>query len=64
MQEDGANSTLFSDSALRVLKEATKDTHRKIYNVVVSCLELAYQKDLNHISDELLTNVLDEMVIT
>jgi len=64
LKEAGANTTLFSEAALRILKEATKDTPRKIYNVVVSCLELAYQKDLSHVTDEILTAVLEDMILT
>ena len=60
--EAGCKTKLLSDSSLRILKDATKSVPRKIYNVIANCLEVAYEGNLTHISDELLENVLKEML--
>ncbi len=60
--EAGCTTTLLSDSSIRVLKEATKSAPRRIYNVVTNCLEAAYEKNLTHIPDELLEEIICNMM--
>lgn len=60
--EAGCKTRLLSDSSLRVLKESTKSAPRQIYNVITNCLEAAYEKNLTHIPDELLEEVICDML--
>jgi type II secretory pathway predicted ATPase ExeA len=60
--EAGCKTRLLSDASLRILKDATKSAPRQIYNAITNCLEVAYEKKLNHIPDELLENVLSNML--
>ena len=60
--EAGAKGRLLSDAGLRILRDATKAAPRQIYNAIANCLEVAYEKKLNHIPDELLEQVLCDML--
>ena len=60
--EAGCKTRLLSDASLRILKDATKSVPRKIYNVIANCLEVAYEKNLTHVSDEVLEGVLKDML--
>lgn len=57
----GCTTRLLADSDLRVLMEATQCLPRHIYNVVTNCLEIAYARNLNHISSDILEEVLESM---
>jgi len=61
-EQAGCKTKLLSDAALRVLRDATKSAPRQIYNAVTNCLELAYERNLTHIPDELLEEVLSNMI--
>lgn len=60
--EAGCTTKLLSDTGLNRLKDATKSVPRKISNVIANCLEIACVKNLSHISDEILEDVLSDMM--
>ncbi len=54
----GCTTKLLSDDGLRILKNTTECSPQKIYNAISNCLQIAYEKDLTHIPDALLNQVL------
>ena len=60
--EAGCTTKLLSDTGLNRVKDATKSVPRKISNVIANCLEIACVKNLSHISDEILEDVLSDMM--
>lgn len=57
-KECGCNTRLISDSGIDILRTAANGSYRTVNIILKQSLMLAYQKNLNHIPDEIITEVI------
>ena len=54
----GCQTKLLSDSGTEILRIASQGRLRLVHNILVTSLQLAQQKNLNHLPDEILTEAI------
>jgi len=54
LTQAGCSSTILSDSAIEVLRMASKGNPRQLHRLLVAALRLATDKKLNHLSDDII----------
>lgn len=57
-QEAGCQTTLLSDSGIELMRIASHGRPRHVHRILVSAMQLAMQKKLNHLPDELLQEAI------
>lgn len=59
LEQAGCTTTLLSDSAIDMLRMASKGNPRQVHRLVVTALRLATDKKLNHLPDDVLKEAIE-----
>jgi MSHA biogenesis protein MshM len=59
LTQAGCNNTLLSDSAIEVLRMASKGNPRQLHRLLVAALRLATDKKQNHLPDDIIHEAID-----
>lgn len=57
--EAGCNHTLLSDSCIELIRMASKGNPRQVHRIVVTSMQLATDKKLNHLPDDLVNEAIE-----
>lgn len=57
----GCNTGLLSDSGIELLRIASEGKPRSVYRILVGSLQLAMQKNLNHLPDDVIQEVINTL---
>ena len=60
-QNAGVTQALISDSGIELIRHASKGRFRQAGQVLQMALQLGYQKNTNHISDEIIDEAIEEL---
>jgi type II secretory pathway predicted ATPase ExeA len=61
LKSAGCQQTLFADSGLEILRQASKGLPRQAGRILCTAMRLAVPKGLNHLPDELLQQAIAEL---
>jgi type II secretory pathway predicted ATPase ExeA len=61
LKSAGCQHTLFADSGLEILRQASKGLPRQAGRILCTAMRLAVPKGLNHLPDELLQQAISEL---
>jgi type II secretory pathway predicted ATPase ExeA len=61
-RQAGAQHTLLSDSGLEVLRQASQGLPRKAGSILKTSMQLAMDKGLNHLPDEVIQQAIEELL--
>ena len=59
LSQAGCTSTLLSDSAIEILRMASKGNPRQVHRLLVTALQLATDKKQNHLPDDIVKEAID-----
>lgn len=58
-KEAGCQTSLLSDSGIEIIRIASNGRPRNVYRILTNTMQLAMQKKLNHLPDELIQEAID-----
>ncbi len=61
LQQAGCQQTLLSDSGIEMLRQASGGKPRQAGQLLITAMQLAVPKGLNHLPDELIQNAIEEL---
>ena len=57
--EAGCNHTLISDPCIELIRMASRGNPRQMHRIVVTSMQLATDKKLNHLPDDLVNEAIE-----
>ena len=60
-KEAGSQTTIVSDSGIELIRMASKGKYRQAGQIIQNALQHAYQHNLNHLSDEVIKQSIEEL---
>jgi len=61
LAQAGCTTTILSDSAIEILRMASKGNPRQVHQLVITALQLATDKRLNHLPDDIIKEAIEIM---
>ncbi len=61
LQQAGCQQTLLSDSGMEMLRQASGGKPRQAGQLLITAMQLALPKGLNHLPDELIQHAIEEL---